>query len=78
MIPSLNLLRPPRPAMCRRLELASDAVLIHAARRRKTAHEPIPEPIEWSVEALDYPTGKAQVDAAVGDNEVLLWVRVER
>lgn len=30
-----------------------------------------PEPIEWTIEALDYETGKAQIDAAVGDDEVL-------
>ena len=53
-------------------------VLIRAARRPKTAHdEPIPESTEWAVEAPDYATGKAQIDADVPEGWVLMWVRVE-
>lgn len=52
---------------------------IHAARRRRTTHdETAPETIEWTVEAADYETGKAEIDATVGEDEVLLWVRPER
>lgn len=54
-------------------------VLIHAARRPKTAHnEPLGEAVHWTVEADDYETGKAQIDAAVPEDWVLLGVRVER
>lgn len=53
-------------------------MLIRAARRPKTAHnERIPESTEWTVEAADYATGKAQIDADVPEGWVLLWVRVE-
>lgn len=51
---------------------------IHAARRPKTAHnEPLGEPVHWTVEAADYDTGKAQIDADVPEGWVLMWVRVE-
>lgn len=53
-------------------------MLIHAARRPKTAHnEPLGEPVHWTVEAPDYDTGKAEIDAQVPEGWVLLYVRVE-
>jgi hypothetical protein len=51
-------------------------VIIHAARRPRA--DQTAEPIRWTVEAADYETGKAEIDAAVGEDEVLLYVRPER
>jgi hypothetical protein len=51
-------------------------VIIHAARRPKADAEA--EPIRWTVEAADYETGKAEIEAEVGEDEVLLFVRPER
>ena len=51
-------------------------MLIHAARRPKD--DTAAEAVHWTVEAGDYEAGKAEVDAAVPDGWVLLWVRPER
>ena len=40
----------------------------------QSTERPIPE---RTVEASDYDTGKAQIDADVPEGWVLLWVRVE-
>ncbi len=50
---------------------------IHAARRKRADTEA--EPIHWSIEAPDYDdAAKAEIRAAVADDEVLLFVRPER
>jgi len=55
-------------------------VILHAARRPRTPHDYTGgwEITEWTVEAPDYDTGRAQIKAAVGEDEVLMYVRVER
>lgn len=50
---------------------------IHAARRKKADIEA--EVIHWSIEAQDYDdAAKAEIQSAVADDEVLLFVRPER
>lgn len=50
---------------------------IHAARRKRADTEA--EPINWTIEAADYDdAAKAEIQAAVAEDEVLLFVRPER
>lgn len=63
--------------MCRRLELASDTVLIHAARRPKG--DTTAEPVEWAIERDQYDDRTlAEIRAEVPEGWVLLYVRPER
>ena len=55
-------------------------MILHAARRPRYPHDYTGEHeiIHWSIEADDYDTGKTEIEATVREDEVLMYLRVER